>query len=271
MITADIIADSISEAGKRITTLSLYYPRFIHAEFMAHRMFSRNASSSRAIPTEKLIQDIIANPVELVYWGKNMKGMQAQEELNKSGKEWAQIQWKVARNEAIIRARRLDDIGTHKQIVNRIIEPYSHIRVCVTATEWDNFFKLRLHPAAQPEMQALAKAMKDAMDASEPRLLTPGQWHLPYVSDEEQVEYGVTISKTLSVARCARVSYRLHDGTPTHMQADEELYKRLLVEQHMSPFEHQATPFHHGITRSNNFYGWEQLRKQIEYAQPDLT
>lgn len=269
MITADIIADSISEVGKRITTLSLYYPRFIHAEFMTHRMFSRNASSSRAIPTEKLIQDIIDNPVEPVYWGKNMKGMQAQEELQGDDLLNAQWWWSEAREEALSKARWLMDCGAHKQIVNRILEPFSHIRVCVTATEWDNFFKLRLHPAAQPEMQALAKAIKDAMDASTPKLLTPGQWHLPYVSMVEQYDYGVTICKELSVARCARVSYRLHDGSPTHMQADEELYKRLLAEQHMSPFEHQATPFHHAVTRSNNFYGWEQLRKLVEYT--DLT
>lgn len=269
MITADIITDSISEVGKRIITLSLYYPRFIHAEFMTHRMFSRNASSSRAIPTEKLIQDIIDNPVEPVYWGKNMKGMQAQEELTGQNKDNARWGWMMAQRRAIEYAEYLNKLGAHKQIVNRVLEPYSHIRVCVTATEWDNFFKLRLHPAAQPEMQALAKAMKDAMGTSTPKLLTLGQWHLPYVSEDEQREYGVTISKTLSVARCARVSYRLHDGTPTHMQADEELYKRLLVEQHMSPFEHQATPFHHAVTRSNNFYGWEQLRKLVEYT--DLT
>lgn len=264
MITADIITDSISEAGKRITTLSLYYPRFIHAEFMTHRMFSRNASSSRAIPTEKLIQDITDNPVEPVYWGKNMKGMQAQEELWGEELTRARWWWSEAREEALSKARWLAGCGAHKQIVNRILEPFSHIRVCVTATEWDNFFKLRLHPAAQPEMQALAKAMKGIMDLSAPKLLTPGQWHLPYVSDEEQVEYGVTISKTLSVARCARVSYRLHDGTPTHMQADEELYKRLLVEQHMSPFEHQARSYFYASSRSNNFYGWQQLRELID-------
>lgn len=269
MITADIIADSISEAGKRITTLSLYYPRFIHAEFMTHRMFSRNASSSRAIPTVKLIQDVMINAVDPSYWGKNMKGMQAAEELSDVERIHAKLLWAEARYNALKSVERLAALGAHKQIVNRILEPYAHIRVCVTATEWDNFFKLRMHPAAQPEMQALAKAIKDAMDASTPKLLTPGQWHLPYVSEDEQREYGVTISKTLSVARCARVSYRLHDGSPAHMQADEELYKRLLAEQHMSPFEHQATPFHHEYSRSNNFYGWEQLRKLVEYT--DLT
>lgn len=264
MITADIIADSISTVDKRITTLSLYYPRFIHAEFMTHRMFSRNASSSRAIPTEKLLQDIIDNPVEPVYWGKNMKGMQAQEELEGDAYEDAQYWWIEARKEALSKARWLHSTGAHKQIVNRILEPFSHIRVCVTATEWYNFFKLRLHPAAQPEMQALAKAMKDAMDASTPKLLEAGQWHLPYVSDEEQRVYGIPLSKQVSVARCARVSYRLHDYTPTHMQADCDLYKRLLVEQHMSPFEHQATPNSFEWMKSNNFRAWHQHRELIE-------
>lgn len=267
MITADIITDSISEAGKRITTLNLYYPRFIHAEFMTHRMFSRNASSSRAIPTEKLIQDIIDNPVEPVYWGKNMKGMQAQEELCTDDILEAKYWWNEGREWAIDTARRLNDLGAHKQIVNRILESYSHIRVCVTATEWDNFFKLRLHPAAQPEMQALAKAMHRVMDGHPPTLLTPGQWHLPYVSDEEQAGYGIAISKMLSVARCARVSYRLHDGSFTNTQADEELYKRLLAEQHMSPFEHQAMSYQHEGWPSANFRGWKQLRELIEYHQ----
>jgi thymidylate synthase ThyX len=113
-------------------------------------------------------------------------------------------------------------------------------------------------------MRALAKAMKDAMDASTPKLLTPGQWHLPYVSEAELNAFGLTVCKELSVARCARGSYRLHDGSPTHMQADEELYKRLLTEQHMSPFEHQARPYFYADSRSNNFYGWEQLRELID-------
>lgn len=268
MITADIIADSISEVGKRITTLSLYYPRFIHSEFMTHRMFSRNASSSRAIPTEKLIQDIIDNPVEPVYWGKNMKGMQAQEELEGDAYEDAQYWWIEARKEALSKARWLHSTGAHKQIVNRVLEPYSHIRVCVTATEWDNFFKLRLHPAAQPEMQALAKAMKDAMDASTPMVRSLGEWHLPYVSEGERIEHGKFICLQLSVARCARVSYRLHDGTYSSVDNDITLCVRLSNEGHMSPFEHQAEPSVYKPKTSNNFRGWFQYRAAVE---GDLT
>jgi thymidylate synthase ThyX len=264
MITADIIADSISYVGKRITTLSLYYPRFIHAEFMTHRMFSRNASSSRAIPTEKLIQDIIDNPVEPVYWGKNTRGMQAKEALEGDERDDAIFWWKNAQGNAITNARMLDACGVHKQIVNRILEPYSHIRVCVTATEWDNFFALRLHPAAQPEIQALAKAMKDAIDAFTPVQRNLGEWHLPYVSDEERITHDKFICLQLSVARCARVSYRLHDGTHSSVDKDIALCKRLFDEGHMSPFEHQAEPSIHEGKTSNNFRGWFQYRAAVE-------
>jgi hypothetical protein len=68
-ITAKVIADSIADGCPRLITLQLRYPRFIHSEFMTHRAFSRNASSSRAIPVERLIQDVIDDPAMPVYWG----------------------------------------------------------------------------------------------------------------------------------------------------------------------------------------------------------
>jgi len=304
-ISAKVIADSISKEGKRITSLQLRYPRFIHAEFMTHRVFSRNASSSRAVPVKKLIEDIIADTAMPIHWGKNQAGMQANEECNEKvaihhvdyssfftehliNKE----AWFKARDNAIIVAQAFSDAGYHKQIVNRLLEPFSHINVIVTSTEWDNFFELRRHKDAQPEIHELADRIWWVMENSFPNELELGQWHLPYIrkEDEEYVSTLVVgnagfgpreldeinnILIKLSVARCARVSYLTHDMKEPVFKDDLHLYDLLVgsVPLHASPAEHQATPdekynngdegwwnwFEHG-----NFVGWRQYRKMIE-------
>lgn len=285
-ISAKVVADSVSEAGKRLTTLQLRYPKFIHGEFMTHRVFSRNASSSRAIPVERLIKDVIDDPVYPMHWGKNQPGMSASEECNQRielypGTYWGQDDyarekvWDYAREEAIAMAQAFSDAGYHKQIVNRLLEPFCHINVVVTATEWDNFFALRRHPAAQPEMGALADAIFEAMAYSKPKPLVSGQWHLPYV----QWEGWCPTSKfanliKLSVARCARVSYLTQEGKTPTVEEDLKLYDRLVgsVPLHASPAEHQATPdalYHGGEAGSKwhqpylhgNLVGWCQYRK----------
>lgn len=293
-ISAKIICDSISPQRVRLTTLELCYPRFIHSEVMTHRMFSRNASSSRAIPIEKLIRDIRFNPAVPIHWGKNKPGMQAREELEGVNKMKAEKVWLDFVEYTTYRAEVLNDLGLHKQITNRVLEPYSHIKVIVTATEWDNFFNLRLHPDAQPEIQELARCMKEAMEASTPVELKPGEWHMPYVENEGTLVMSCYSNKQellkdmikCSVARCARVSYNNHDNSSPDIEKDIALADRLLEAGHMSPLEHQATPMdvtgiHHklstyspwekGITHmdrsgsfwSGNFMGWIQYRQLI--------
>jgi thymidylate synthase ThyX len=275
-ITAKIIADSVSFFGVRITTMELTYPRFIHAEFMTHRVFSRNASSSRAIPVKKTIQAVLDNPAMPIHWGKNQPGMQAREEHDapvyvRDGRFFdsldaqyepitAKAAWLYARDQAVVAAQAFEAAGYHKQVVNRLLEPFSHITVVVTATEWVNFFQLRLHPDAQPEIHELAIQMKAAMDGSEPRQLASGQWHLPYVRPDEWSRWGVNTLLSRSVARCARVSYLNHDGTKSDANKDIEFAEGLRRDGHMSPFEHQATP-RNGW--SANFRGWEQFRQQL--------
>jgi thymidylate synthase ThyX len=168
MITSKIIADSISTAGKRITTFEIEYPRFIHSEFMTHRMLSKNAASSRAIPIATMIQQVMDNPAMPVFWGRNQSGMSAKEELGYAEKEDALVVWLEGRDEAVKTVQRLVSLNVHKQITNRILEPWAHIKVVTTATEWDNFFHLRRHPDAQPEIHALANAMWDNYSKSEP-------------------------------------------------------------------------------------------------------
>lgn len=304
MITAEAILVSRSPEMKDIGTLKLRYPKFIHGEFMTHRVFSRNASSSRAIPTAKLIEEVRSDALRAgpVFWGKNQPGMQAAEELSSiippgeafSKKQWAMNAWAAAAYDASIWAERLVELGVHKQIVNRILEPFSHINVVVTSTEWDNFFGLRLDAVAQPEMRELANKMWDALHGVKIGHLEPGEWHLPFVGPEDNEWIKSTFGKgpniddfdiptiiKVSVARCARVSYLSNDTQKrSTLEEDLKLYDRLMGSQpiHASPAEHQATPdamvevygsagaekrwetpWEHG-----NFKGWRQYRKMVQ-------
>lgn len=273
-----VIEDSISLEGKRITTFQLKYWRAIHSEFMTHRVFSRNASSSRAIPVSKMIQQVRENPAGPIHWGKNQAGMQASEEITGYSRDWAMQLWKMAAHKAANYAEDLMHQGVHKQVVNRILEPYQWIHVVVTATEWDNFFSLRAHPDAQPEIQDLAFRMQLAMEDSKPDLLNEGEWHLPYLTPKEKYNLDTDLAKQVSAARCCRVSYLKHDGSQANVEEDLALCKRLAGSQpiHASPFEHQATPdsivpdslkeMAHWKCKhlQGNFNGWIQYRKLIE-------
>lgn len=262
------------------------FPNFFANGVVVHN--SRNASSSRAIPVERLIQDVIDDPAIPTHWGKNQPGMQAREEHEakvrglwpflKSGDcylpwtalelvqgcpvhvfDWgAQEAWLNARNFAVAQARFFAEAGYHKQIANRLLEPFAHINVVLTATEWDNFFKLRLHADAEPHIQALAQAMKEAMDGSKPKMLSASEWHLPYVTAEDKGS--LSDLKYISVARCARVSYKTHDGKPTDPAKDLALGHQLATSGHWSPFEHQAHPQQ---GRSANFRGWRSFRSEL--------
>lgn len=145
MIDAKIIADSRNPIGNRITTWVLKFPRFILSEFNTHRVLSRNSSSSRARPLDKTIQDVLNDPAIPEFWGKNQKGMQASVELNEKEREAAKTQWLYARDLAVHKARMLQELDVHKQIANRLLEPWMHQTVLCTATEWQNFFALRAH------------------------------------------------------------------------------------------------------------------------------
>jgi thymidylate synthase ThyX len=269
-ITAKVIEDSIAENGVRLTTLQLCYPRFIHAEFMTHRVFSRNASSSRAIPVAKMIEQVRNDPAMPIHWGKNQAGMQANEELAPMAQEGARQLWIQAARDAASIAQVMADVGLHKQVANRILEPYQYMHVIVTATEWENFFELRNHPDAQPEIHALAKVMHFAFAESRAVELKEGEWHLPYVTRAERLAFSndLELLLKLSAARCARVSYLTHDGQTPSVDKDVALYDRLVGSKplHASPIEHQATPLPEADMWSGNFRGWLQNRKIVENA-----
>ena len=279
-ITAKVICDSISESGKRITTFELEYPRYIHCELLTHRMLSKNCSSSRAIPIEKMLGYIENNMAVPVYLGRNKSGMQAVEEIE--DKEPALRFWKNSFTGVKSTVNLLTKLGLHKQIANRLTEPYQMMKVVVTATEWDNFFNLRIDKDAQPELVMLADKMFNAMQGSTPKILKAGQWHLPYVetyevedvernaSENEQyyflpdsadynagIEFSLADAIKISVASCAAVSYRTENMTL--VKADKIFDMLINAENlHSSPFEHVAKPI-----VDEDLYS-------IDYTNPDL-
>lgn len=257
-----ILCDSISEKGVRLTTFELEYWRPIHSEIMTHRVFSRNARSSRATPIEKNIDIAKNNPWGPAHWGLNQKGMEAVTELTGQAASMAAESWKAIALGSAQLAELLSRQQIHKQIVNRLLEPFNSIQVVLSATDFKNFFHLRESEHAQPEMQDLAKAMHRAMYDSEPRLLKVGEWHLPYITDEDRKTADIETLKDVSAARCARVSYKAFDGSSS-IEEDLQLAARLKANKHMSAFEHIATPAPEGGYLSSNFRGWNQYRKFI--------
>lgn len=289
-ITAQTILRSrhSQSPDKVLSTLLLRYPRWIHAELMTHRVFSRNAASSRAIPVAKMIQDVLDNPAVPLLWGKNQKGMQAGEEIDtpidhidyefKDDQLIAtrrlispQAAWLVARDRAVLMARKFAEAGYHKQIVNRLLEPFSHITVLVSATEWSNFLALRDHPDAEPHIAILAREIRRELEREDNiQVLEPGEWHMPFVAHEPGARGGAQALIKKSVACCASTSYKTVDGFEMTLEKAIELHDKLVgaTPLHASPAEHVALadeeysdwcfPEQHG-----NFQGFRQYRKML--------
>ena len=270
---ATVLAHSIHAGGLApIVTWELMYPRYIHSELMTHRMFSRNAASSRATPTAVLVDEAAKNPVFFDSLTTNQHGMVGADELSAEDAalfeaEWQDLAKYVARTVLDWKTR----FNLSKQVVNRALEPFLPIRTIVTATELDNFFKLRLASDAQPEIQSLAKAMHASMKASKPEELRDYAWHVPY---KGLLQGGCKDEGDLvirSVAACARVSVMRGDGKATSLEEDTAFVRRLYESGHMSPFEHVAMclPLHYddGMCQcsgwSDNFYLWKSARSLL--------
>jgi len=243
MYEARIERDSITQYGERLTTFVVTMPRIVLAELNTHRMFSRSSASSRAIPVQKQIDRLYKDPFEPVSWGKNQKGMQAEEDLSPEQAKRAHDLWNEAMYKAIEGAERLLDLGVHKQLTNRLLEPFMWHTVIVTATEWDNFFHLRDSSKAQPEIQKPVSLMRALYRDSRPKLLGEGDWHLPFEPEDEtqQAAYSIEERIKMSVGRAARVSYLNHEGVPDPV-ADKRLADTCLANGHMAPWEHVARP-----------------------------
>lgn len=291
-ISAKVIADSIGNHGIRITSFELEFPRIILAEFNTHRMFSRNAASTRAVPLSKQLEYLSKDFFKPTPFTKNKPGMASNEAAEKQSE--ASSFWNCAMESAKTAVSALNDIGISKQHAGRIIEPFSFIKVVCTSTDYANFFHLRRHPDAQPEIHELAEKMWNVREASTPNLLSVGEWHLPYIdSFRLQTRSGLfyragedvidlETAKMISASLCAQVSYRKADES---IEKAKSIYARLVESKpcHSSPMEHQATPMDYspdqelwaaGVTHVNqydkfsgNFRGWIQMRHLI----PDNT
>lgn len=272
-ISARVIAHSISGSGKQLITFVLLYPRFIHSELMTHRVFSRNAASSRAIPVKKMMAQVLHDPAMPIFWGANQPGMQARAQLSGWRLSLVQRLWLLARYPALFFVWLFTLVGLHKQIANRILEPWMWMQTILTGTEFENFYGLRDHEDAQPEFGRLALCMRAAHAESTPKLLQKGEWHLPFVDEKEQARGTITLPGLIKicVARCARVSFLNHEGRVEYAK-DWDLHDDLRGNGHMSPLEHAATPLEDPTKWSGNLKGWEQYRKTMKdeaiYVRP---
>jgi thymidylate synthase ThyX len=287
--SAKVILDSLHPDGKtRLTTLEVVMHRFVLAEFNTHRVFSRNSASSRAIPVSKQIERIESNPAVPLSFPQEQSGMQGGQELEEPYLTMANEGWMHACTSALAWAKILHELGVHKSVVNRILEPYMWHTVIVSSTEWENFFDLRTNAQAQPEIRAVAMAMEKALYQSTPQRMAYGDWHLPFVSgydyDDIMSIYHVNdndkfvvneknnleLAKLCSAARCARVSYLTHEGNYS-IEKDVRLAERLMKPpgggpMHASPFEHVATPVNVSLYPWGNFKHFSQFRHELELS-----
>ncbi len=266
--SVSIIEDSLAPNGQRLITFSLRYWRAIHAEFMTHRVFSRNAASSRAIPTQKLLEQVAYNPAGPILFGLNQAGMQSGDWMDEDKARYCRLDWLQDARMAANQVERDARNGMHKQFCNRKLEPYMYIETVLTATEYDGWFELRDHKDAQPEIMVLARMMRMSMNASTPKQLLTGEWHLPYVLNQEKQIHSLQSQIKISTARCSRVSYMNHEGKQTTPEEDFKQYDRLITSTpcHASPIEHQGMALDVGMGGywSNNFKGFLQYRDLLE-------
>lgn len=274
MIKAEVILDSLHPSrSSRLTTLRVTFPRYLLPEFNTHRAFSRNSASTRAIPLKKFRQTVLDNPAEPAFWGLVGKGMQAHGPMPLAKANWARRLWRGLRYPACAVHWVLEKLGASKETASRLLEPWAHSVVLVTATDagWSNFLTLRNHPAADPTLQAVAQAVAKSIAESHPILLNIGGWHLPFSNPQTDVRGWLKTAQIQSVARCARVSYATPDQPhrESQMVEDAALYQRLVGSdpKHCSPAEHQACAVPMFATGQGNFgpdSGWGQFRKMLD-------
>ena len=262
MISARIIADSVRDPSPRLTTLQLRMPVFIWPEMLTHRTLSRSARSMRAAPTRVFLREVLTDPAMPVRFGAAKPGMQDAGPLGGWREPLARGLYRSARYPALGAALTMHLIGVHKQAANRGLTAWAWIDAVVTGTydRWFEFLALRDHDDADPTMREVARVIACQLAFHTPRRLARGEWHLPYVTPGTTGQ-----TKSLSAARCARVSYAPHDAGREDVVRDKALADRLLRDRHLSPFEHQAVAVSAwDMARDGNLTGWRQCRKDVE-------
>ena len=264
---AEVLADSVALGCPRLTSLKVRFPHIILAQRNTHRIISktdesgwsdisRSDASSRAIPIQRLISAVEADPYIPTSWRYAAdRGMQPGELMSDEDADESREDWLDAMRFNLSRARKMSKRGNAKEDANRLLEPFAYVTSIMTATDWENWEGLRLDAHSQGAIRDLAEAIRDAMVGSTPRELRHGRWHLPY---------GELTDSRQSAACCARISYDSHDGGRATVDANERLARMLTAEGHWSPFEHQARVGARGAWRGNFSGHWEQNRKLIE-------
>lgn len=321
---ARIVADSVTVEGDRIVSFEIRFHRFVLAELNTHCVFARNSASSRAIPVEHQLRRYWEDPAYPLSWPAEQRGMQGGAELEGDDRVWAEALFEGVHATTYTEVRRYlsflesrygtekDENGVpewkkhalHKSVVNRLLEPMQWHTALVTASFYKNFFDQRVAPAAQPELRAVAAMMKDLFDEHEPTGVQRGQWHLPYLHDDEYTVASRSMgprlfskestlrwpidgydAREVSSARCARLSYLTQNGV-RDIEEDLRLYRNLVGQWHWSPLEHVATPWPQNsamvpildpdtreriamrrVPRLGKFPGWQQYRHVEEARQ----
>lgn len=262
--TAQVVKHSVGWLPSHLPMLTFYlrYPRVIHAEMMTHKDFSRSASSSRAIPVARMLKQVWNDPAIPIHWGQNQPGMQAERELPVWKRNFMRNLWQLCARVVCVFVWVAMKMGLHKQTANRLLEPWQWMHVTLTTCKLANFFHLRIHKDAQPEIRHLTILMQASQRRSTPVVLQKGEWHLPWIEAEDVIlarqyvaadlhidmpsasdERVVALLKKMSAARCARSSYANFNGE-RNIVSDQSTFSKLVESTpvHASPCEHQATP-----------------------------
>lgn len=279
-ISAFVVEDS-KVGNNRLTSLVLKFPRTVLAEFNTHRVFSRNSASSRARSVKATIKEVIENPY-IPLWTINKAGMSGHwasprveaeaTEVYLAGRD-AAVRTALAllvgsdriegfgRDDKEIASRYSEvvdyyydhmysgtgaepDFGlsVHKQVLNRVLEPYMFHEVIVTSSYFDNFLKLRDHNEADPAIWGVSHLLGEAIAHSEP---TISEIHAPFSSNLEKT---LILGQPWPVARphliksameSAQISYN-DKSRAIKSTATAERGESLLTAGHLSPFEHVA-------------------------------
>ena len=298
-IVARVVAASQSAyCDTKMTTFEIEFPRFILAEVNTHCMLEKNAASSRAIPVAKMLENLKENHATPIHWGKNQAGMVADKEVDAEIAQKAKELWESAFATVDGICYEMIDLGIHKQVANRLNEPFQIVKMVISGTEWNNFFYLRMHEDADPHFQELARCMYEAASKAEYETLYEDEWHVPYVRTYREANgkryyldnngdyISAFTARQVSASCCAQVSYRKCDDS---IEKAEAVFDKLNIGSktkpaHASPTTHQATPMNlptdvktrpdmwpEGVTHIDRYYdcwsgklkNWIQFRKLI--------
>lgn len=270
-----LLADSTNWTGSRLTSMLLPIPTSLLAQLRTHRLllwgddadFSINANSDRAIPITKKIESVRQNlytPIPSLH----QAGMSAVEDVPDDIAEKLNNLWGEAAQLMMGKAEEAIALGASKQWANRLLMPFSWSMVVVTGDDraWSSFFKLRVPMDVEPNFRQIARAAQALYLSSTPTFLLPGEWHISFKEEAEQVSKDLKEQLIVSASCCARISFANEKQEPLEKHIQRS---RNVLAGHTSIIEHQArcpeeTP---DIKTWRTVLGWEILRHLHESGE----